>query len=242
MAYISGIGFQHGIEDRIKKDGWQTHAPVSYIDDEERKPRPIDVVATRQDTSFNPRGNQLAIVVECKTLTNTVKVYERDNPRDKKAYFHDGHGSRDFDFFLERVHFFPPNKVVTEIDRGNDLFGAVMQSTKALLYLRTKELLNKKGLFFPLVVYQGGSLVNQDGILLDNITVFLRREWINPETGKIDSRTLYVDVVQEKALEERLKVYKDEMGQLMQLIFFEHRMEENRIEQNRRDRWRNSAL
>ena len=239
MAYVSGIPFQYEIEERVRKNGWETVPEQSYMDNVEEKPRPIDFVATVQARSHNPRGNQLALVVETKFLTHDVTVYVRENPKDKKAYFLDGFWSQDLDYTLNNFHFFNTSSVARNIDDGKEkkdtLFGAVSQASKALLYLRTKELLYKKGLFYPVVVYKGGTVRDQNGIELQNTLYYQTYEWKNPETGKIDSRALYVDIIHESNLVQCLDdFYKNEMKQLMELIYFQERIAESR-KQNQRE-------
>jgi len=243
MTYVSGIPFQYEIEERVRKGGWETVPEQSYMDDVEVKPRPIDFVATIQARSHNPRGNQLALVVETKFLTHDVTVYVRENPKNKKAYFLDGFWSQDLDYTLNNFHFFNASSVALNIDDGKEnrdsLFGAVNQASKALLYLRTKEILNKKGLFYPVVIYKGGKIRDQNANELRNALYYQTYEWKNPETGKIDSRALYVDIIHESNLEQCLEsFYKNELSKLMELIYFQKRIAESR----KPDQRNNSAL
>ena len=73
MNNPSGHNFHFDIEDRVKAKGWKIHSKVSYLDDVEQKPREIDFVAVQERESHNPRGNQVALVVECKYLNHEVE-------------------------------------------------------------------------------------------------------------------------------------------------------------------------
>lgn len=242
MAKPSGIPFQYEIEDRVIKNEWKTVSEQSYLDDVEKKPRPVDIVATREVRSYKSRGTQLALVIEAKHLPENMHVYVRENPYDTKSYRIDGFWSSDLEHERKNFHDLAASHVARHIS-GTDLYGAVSQSVKALLYLRTKPLLNQAGIFYPVVVYKGGKIIDQDGNEHKNLLYYQSYEWINPETADINSYSLYVDIIHESSLEDYLdNVYKKEFDALMKVINFRARMGENKIERIRQNRWKNSAL
>jgi hypothetical protein len=242
MAKPTGIPFQYEIEDRLKKIGWKTISEQSYLDDVEKKPRPIDIVATQEVPRFKARGTQLALVIETKHISDQSGVYMRDNPMDTTSYMRDGYWSRDFETAFNGFHHLTAPQVARHIP-GSELYGAVCQSVKALLYLRTKPLLNQAGLFYPVVVYKGGKIADQNGTVHKNLLYYQTYEWVNPETSEISSRALYVDIIHESALEDYIEnVYKKEFATLMNVIFFHQRMAENNRERFRRDQERNSGM
>jgi hypothetical protein len=81
---VSGHKFQYEIEDRVRSSGWDISSNQSYIDNVELKPRDIDFVALQKRESHNPRGNQIALVVECKYLDYDVECYSRSNPNEER--------------------------------------------------------------------------------------------------------------------------------------------------------------
>lgn len=245
MSKPSGHNFQYQIEDRVKNYGFETYAEESYMDDAELKSRKIDFVATEQRESHNPRGNQLALVVECKYLPEDVECYSRPNPQDEDAYFIDGYLKEKLN--KDAFHFFRIENVIKNINPNPraDLYGATYQAYKALLYLRgSGRILDKKGLFFPVVVYGGpGKIINQEGKELENAVYFTKHEWKQPHTqDKAVSRSLYVDIIHEKNLEVYLeRMYKMEMNAVMGHVHFEEMMEQKRLREKRENQWRNSA-
>ena len=106
MNKPSGHNFQYEIENRVKKCGWKTFPEESYIDNVELKPRSNDFIALQERVKTNPRGNQLALVVECKYLPSNVGVYTRQNPKDEEAYFIDGYNKIDLFQDKSKFHFF----------------------------------------------------------------------------------------------------------------------------------------
>lgn len=240
MNGISGHSFHYEIEDRVKNNGWEVLSEQSYIDDVELKPRKVDFVASQQRENHNPRGNQVALVVECKYLDHDVKFWFRDNPKNRKAYFMDGYNTDEFFLNESRFHFFPPVKVAVNLEedtkKKETMREAVMQASKSLIYLRqSPQILYTKGLFYPVVVYKGpGKLTDQDGNQLKDILYYHQYEWRDPKTHDITTRSLYVDIINESSLEKYLDdIFKKEMDCLMEFDSFKRRMEQNKVRKTR---------
>jgi len=237
-----GYSFHYEIEDRVKNKGWEISSEQGYIDDVELKPRKVDFVATRQCESYNPRGNQVALVAECKYLDHGVKFWFRDNPKNHRAYFIDGYNTDELFLDESRFHFFPPAKVAVNLEeetkKKDTMREAIMQCSKGLIYLRqSPQILYTKGLFYPLVVYKGpGQVSDQDGNELKDILYYHQYEWRDPKTQSITTRHLYVDVIHESSLENYLSdIFQKEMDYLMDFVFFPKRMEFNRAREDRRN-------
>ena len=233
MSKISGHNFHFEIEDRIKAKKWDTVSKQSYLDDVELRPREIDFIASQNRESYNPRGNKVALVVECKYLNHNTTFYFRPNPKDHNAYFLDGYPKEELFRGESKFHFFTPEKVAVSIDSdamGKDsMYEAIMQASKALMYLRQGgQLLYTKGLFYPLVVYKGtGKISDQDGNELKDILYYHRYEWRDTKTQDTATRSLYVNIIHESNVENYLdNVFKREMDNLMEHIFFRNKMQE----------------
>lgn len=248
MGKLSGHNFHFDLEDRVKAKGWKIHSKVSYLDDVEQKPREIDFVATQHRESHNPRGNQVAVVVECKYLNHDVKFWLRDNPKNHKAYFIDGYIADDFFLNDGRFHFFSPAKVAVTLEedaKKDKMYEAIMQASKSLMFLRqSPQILYTKGLFYPIVVYKGnGELLDQDGNQIQNVLYYHEYPWRDQKTQSTTTRGLYVDIIHESNLEKYLdEVFKKEMDDLMSYVFFQNRMEENKAREGARRNRINPAL
>lgn len=241
MYKQSGHNFHFDIEDRVKAKGWGVNSKVSYLDDVEQKPREIDFVATQQRESHNHRGNQIALVVECKYLNHDVSFWFRDNPKNHTAYFFDGYNMDELFLDESNWHFFSPAKVAVsfeENEKKNKMYEAIMQASKALMFLRQgQQMLYTKGLFYPIVVYKGsGKLTDQDGNEVKNVLYYHEYPWRDPKTQDVNTRALYVNIIHESDLESYLDdVFKKEMDNLMGYVFFKNRMQENRVRQEKRN-------
>lgn len=238
----SGHNFHFGIEDRVQAKGWIIHSKVSYLDDVELKPREIDFVAVQQRESHNPRGNQVAIVVECKYLNYDVKFWLRDNPKNHEAYFIDGFSTDELFLNENKYHYFSPAKVAVALEEAKKgrIYEAIMQASKGLMYLRqSQQILCTKGLFYPVVVYKGPEkLYDQDSNQLQDVLYYHEYPWRDQKTQNTTTHALYVDIIHESNLERYLDdVFKKEMDELMRYVFFQNRVRENRTREN----WRNSA-
>ncbi len=251
MGKFSGHNFQFDVEDRVKAKGWRTHPEVSYLDDVEQKSRGIDFVAVQNRESHNPRGNQIALVVECKYLEHEVKFWFRDNPKNHGAYFFDGYNMGDLFIDESRWHFFASTKVAVSLEENtgkkDKMYEAIMQASKALMFLRqSQQILNTKGLFYPVVVYEGpGKLTDQDGNKIKNVLYYHEYQWKDQGTQAVNTRSLYVNIIHESEFEDYLdNVFKKEMDQLMSHISFQNRMRENEIREREKERWGgiNSAI
>ena len=251
MSKISGHNFHFEIEDRIKAKKWDTVSKQSYLDDVELRPREIDFIASQNRESYNPRGNKVALVVECKYLNHNTTFYFRPNPKDHNAYFLDGYPKEELFRGESKFHFFTPEKVAVSIDSdamGKDsMYEAIMQASKGLLYLRSSpQMLCTKGLFYPVVVYKGpGKICDQDGNPVKDILYYHQYSWRDPKTQDITTRSLYVDIIHESDLEKYLDdVFKKEMNRLMDHVSFQRQMEEQRRieEDRRREHRRNEAI
>lgn len=241
MNNSSGHDFHFDIEDRVKAKGWKIHSKVSYLDDVEQKPREIDFVAVQKRESHNPRGNQVALVVECKYLSHEVKFWLRDNPKNHNAYFIGGYIAGDSFLNERRFHFFEPAKVAVtfeEKENKNKMYEAIMQASKGLMYLRqSPQMLCTKGLFYPVVVYKGpGELSDQDGNKIQDALYYHEYPWRDQKTQITTTRGLYVDIIHESNLEKYLDdVFKKEMDVLMGYVFFQaYRMRENEAHESAR--------
>ena len=237
----SGHAFHYEVEDRIKNKGWEIKSELSYLDDVEHKPRKVDIVALQERESFNPRGNKLALIVECKYLEHDVTLWMRDNARDHGTYFIDGYNTNELFHNDSRFHFFTTDKVAVNMEERkvgkNSLYEAVMQASKAMMYLRQGgQLLHTKGLFYPMVIYKGvGKITDQDNNVLKNTLYHHYYEWRDTKTQVTSRRSVYVDIIHETCLEEYLNnVYKEEMDTLMNHVFFKQRMQENKQRQQKR--------
>ncbi len=247
MENKSGHNFHFEIEDRVKANGWKIHSKVNYLDDVESKPREIDFVATQDRDSCNPRGNQVALVVECKYVGHDVKFWVRDNPKNHKAYFFDGYNIDNLFLDESKWHFFRPLKVAVQAEedyKKASMYEAIMQASKALMFLRqSQQILYTKGLFYPIVVYKGiGKLTDQNGTEMKNILYFHEYPWKDQKTNDVNTRSLYVNIIHESNLEEYLdNVFKKEMDSLMKDIFFQNKMRENNIRERERRNKMNST-
>lgn len=248
MNNPSGHNFHFDIEDRVKAKGWKIHSKVSYLDDVEQKPREIDFVAVQERESHNPRGNQVALVVECKYLNHEVKFWLRDNPKNHKTYFFDGYNMGELFLDESKWHFFTPTKVAVSLEENgkkDKMYEAIMQASKALMFLRQgQQMLYTKGLFYPVVVYKGsGKLTDQDGNELKNVLYYHEYPWRDQKTHDVNTRPLYVNIIHESDLEDYLdNVFKKEMDGLMGYVFFQNRMRENEAHESSRRNRINPAL
>ena len=242
MNNLSGHNFHFDMEDRVKAKGWEINSKVNYLDDVEQKPREIDFVAVQQRESYNPRGNQLALVVECKYLEHDVKFWFRDNLKNHKAYFFDGYNMDELLLDESKWHFFSPAVVARDLEertgKKKNMREAIIQASKALMFLRQgQQMLYTKGLFYPIVVYKGpGKLINQNGREVKNILYYHEYPWRDQKTQDVSTRALYVDVIHESDLENYLdNTFKKEMDYLMDFVFFQKRMEANRVREERKN-------
>jgi|SRR3989344_243296 len=239
MDKQSGHNFHFEIEDRVKAKGWEIHSKLSYLDDVENKPREIDFLAMQQRESYNPRGNQVAIVAECKYLNHDVNFWFRDNPKNHKAYFVDGYSTDKLFIDENRFHFFVPQKVAVALEEGGvkkDMYEAIIQTSKALMYFREdSQMLYTKGLFYSVVIYKGpGKLLDQDGNELTDILFYHEYAWRSHRDSKIVTRHLYVDVIHESNLEHYIEdIYKREMDILMSHVFIQNKINES-VDRGRR--------
>ena len=238
MNNPSGHNFHFDIEDRVKANQWEIHSKVSYLDDVEQKPREIDFVAAQQRESHNPRGNQVALVVECKYLGQDVKFWFRDNPKNHKTYFFDDYNMGDLFLDESKWHFFTPPKVAVSLEesgRKDKMYEAIMQASKAMMFLRqSQQMLYTKGLFYPVVVYRGsGKLTDQNGEEVKNVLYYHEYLWRDQKTNDVNTRPLYVNIIHESDLENYLdNVFKKEMDNLMGYVFFQNRIRENEAREN----------
>lgn len=230
MGNPSGHSFHFDIEDRVKAKGWKVHSKIIYLDDVGQKPREVDFVAVQERESHNSRGNQVAIVVECKYFNHDVKFWLRDNPKKHTAYFIDGYIADDFFLSEGRFHFFSSAKVAVAFEKDtnkNKMYEAIMQASKGLMYLRQgSQMLYTKGLFYPVVVYKGnGKLLDQDGNPVRDALYYHEYPWRDQKTQSTTTRGLYVDIIHESSLEKYLDdIFKKEMDELMNYVFFQNRM------------------
>lgn len=241
MSNLSGHNFHFDIEDRVKANGWGIRSKVSYLDDVEQKPREIDFVAVQERESHNPRGNKVALVVECKYLGHDIKFWFRDNPKNHRAYFFDGCNMDTLFIDESKWHFFPPIKVARDLEerteKKNNMREAIMQASKALMFLRQgQQMLYTKGLFYPVVVYKGsGKLTDQDGNEVKNVLYYHEYSWREQKTLDVNTRGLYVNIIHESDLENYLdNVFKKEMDNLMGYVFFQNKMRENEARESAR--------
>jgi hypothetical protein len=247
MSNPSGHDFHFDIEDRVKAKSWAVHSKPNYLDDVELKPREIDFIASQQRESYNPHGNQVALVVECKYLNHDVEFWLRENPKNHGAYFVDGYPKEKLFVDDTKYHFFSPPKVAVTLqektqDKKDKMYEAIMQASKALLYFRQDpdKILYTKGLFYPVVVYKGpGKLLDRDGNQLQDALYYHEYLWQDSKTQVATTRALYVDIIHESSLERYLDdIFKEEMDELMRCIFFENKMRENKSRENKRNQAR----
>lgn len=239
MEKRSGYSFHYEIEDRVKNNGWKINSEQSYFDDVEQKSRKVDFVASQQRESNNPRGNQVALIVECKFIDHDVKFWFRDNPKNHNAYFIDGYNMERLLLGESRFHFFTPMKIAVNLEehttKKDTMYEAIMQASKGSMYLRqSPQILCTKGLFYPVVVYKGqGKMSDQEGNHIKDILYFHQYEWRDPKTQNITTRSLYVDIIHESSLEKYLDdVFKKEMDHLMNFVFFNRKIEQNWSDKN----------
>jgi hypothetical protein len=218
---IPGYDLELKTEKLISENGWETKSGVNYFDNEEEKNREIDIICSQKMSGLNPRGEKIALIVECKYLgSDQYVVYSRNNPKDRSAYFTDGYNTEEIFNDNGNYHYLSTEKVVRNIDKTdnkrNNLYKSIMQSIKAMMSLREgRQILNTKGLFYPVVVYRGEDVIfDEDGNKLKNFLYYCNYQWKNQEDGSIINRNIYVDVIHETALENYLNIFKKEKNYL----------------------------
>jgi len=160
----SGNNLHTEVADLLKRLGWDVEISNYYYDDTTDKPREIDIIASRNETInySNPSSDfKVFLFVECKYLTEQVafRIYENSKDNSRSAILSHGFSvdiSEETNTDLAYSHHYVSiDKIGKLFDskNNNEIFNAFTSTAKSLVFF--KERRNIKGMFYPLVIYDG---------------------------------------------------------------------------------------
>lgn len=230
----SGNNLHTEVADLLKKLGWDVEISNYYYDDTADKPREIDIVASRVETvnySNSSSDFKVFLFIECKYLTEEVafRIYDNSKENGRSAIL-----SHNFSVdILEETntalahnhHYVSIDKIGKLFDskNNNEIFNAFTSTAKSLMFF--KERRNVKGMFYPIVVYDGipgiYEIKDNDFSDLDNLKsketlVFhFNYSYRSAISNQLKHQSFCIDFVHKSKLEEFIhKILEPEIKQV----------------------------
>ncbi|MDO8556908.1 MAG: hypothetical protein Q7R98_00395 [Candidatus Jorgensenbacteria bacterium] len=210
----------------LKSLGWNVELSTYYHDDISDKPREIDIVASRDCPVGVPGRGQtnfkIFLFIECKYFKEGVafRMYDNQEKESRSAIITNGFSAnilRDSGF-AEKHHYVCASTVGKLYDskENDEVFKSLTGAVKSLAFF--KESRNEKGIFYPIVVYDGVpglyEITNNDFSKLDsaplteNIVFHLNYSYRSAVTSRLSNQSFCVDFVRKSELGKFLTMVK----------------------------------
>lgn len=230
----SGNNLHAEVAQLLENLGWEVDISSYYHDDTADKPREIDIVASKQIVTSSPGIGEgrfrLFLFIECKYFKEGVafRMYD-NNPKDSASAIIFHNMSEDIlderNTNLKKMHHYvrvPSIAKLYDSKESNEIFNSITGAVKSLLFF--KEQRNEKGLYYPLVVYDGidglypirnNDLAKLESVEpLENLVFGLNYSYRSAANNRLNTRYFCVDFVNKNKLGEFLEmIEKQEVGE-----------------------------
>ena len=160
----SGNNLHIKVVELLESLEWDVELSSYYYDDTTGKPREIDIVAKKRvDIDFSGKNFFIFLFIECKYFKNEIafRLHRNDRDKSKRAIILNSIYQNGIFTRTNSAHHYLTRDKISKLydsygnkDNGkDDVFSAFTQAAKSLLFFRCAQ--NIKGVYYPLVVYDG---------------------------------------------------------------------------------------
>lgn len=221
------------VEEILKNSGWKVSSENFYTDPNTQKPREKDIIARKHQNNYD-----VVLFVECKSIPEATRIYQKGSMEDientlisnnipfaniaeieknKKTHFYEKHR----EFFKSK-------------DSKDFLYKAVNQNLQSFDAFRKNN--QQTGIYYLLVVYDGTVFYLDNSKNRQNCDGALIRINTLDNTFNLPNSECFIEVISILNLENLLQEIEKDITQINISASFYYRMEQNRINKNRRDR------
>lgn len=235
----SGNNLHMRVVEFFENQKWEVDLSSYYYDDTTAKPREIDIIASKQFDVSDHGGNrvgsfEVSLFVECKYFKNDIafRMHQAKKEDMREAMIFNGFNKTEVLNAPNAHHHYLDELRIAKLydtaqDEQNQIFDAITKPAKALIFFKERKQI--RGIFYPIVVYEGISgfyLLNRESEIkeLDNLkpsqyAIFGFNYSYKSLGNELKKQYLCVEFISLKELEKYLKLISTkEIATLQQYI------------------------
>ncbi|MFA4818252.1 MAG: hypothetical protein WC621_00180 [Patescibacteria group bacterium] len=236
---MNGNTLEEQVEKILKDDGWKVSSEVFYTDPNTQKPREKDIIARKHQDNHN---YDAILFVECKSIPEATRIHQKGKMEDIEstlitnnipfADISEMERNKQTHFYAKYREFFKSK------DSGDFLYKAVNQNLQFFRAFRKNN--QQVGVYYLLVVFDGTVFYLDDSKNQQNCDGALIRINALDNTFSLPNGECFIEIVSILNLKNLLQEIEKDIALINKSAHFYHQMEQNRINENRRNRMNNT--
>jgi len=232
---MNGNTLEEKVEKILKMNGWEVLSEVFYTDSNTQKPREKDIIARKRQDNYD---YDAILFVECKLIPEATRIYQKGKMENIEntliinnipfADISEIERNKQTHFYEKYREFFKSK------DSKDFLYKAINQNLQSFSAFRKNN--QWAGVYYLLVIYDGVVFYLDDSNNQQNCNGALIRIDVLDNTFSLPNRKCFIEIVSISNLENSLQEIEKDITQINQSAGFYRRMEQNRINENRRNR------
>lgn len=233
---MNGNELEKQVKDILQKDGWEVANPY-YKDPITKKPREKDIVATKPQIPNKDILNYNArLFIECKCFPEATEIYSKgaNTSEIENTIFALNIPFADISE-IERhkqTHFYEYTEIFRPKDKKDFLYPAINQNLQSFDAFRKNN--PESGLYYLIVVYDGELIsIDKEENKKSYNSALVEMETLD-DVFNLPHKKCFIELVSVSQLKNLLKKIGEDIEKINRSAHFYHKMEENRINENRR--------
>lgn len=231
---MNGNILEEQVEKILKDDKWKVLSGVFYTDPNTQKPREKDIIAQKHQDNHD---YDAILFIECKTIPEETIINKKGEMKDVENTLITNNIRFANISEIERykqTHFYKKHKEFFKLKDSKDfLYKAVNQNLQSFSVFRKNN--QKAGVYYLLVVYDSRVFYLDDSNIKQNCNGALIKINSLDDTFNLPNGGCFVEIVTILNFTNILKEIEKDIAKINESANFYHRMEQNRINENRRN-------
>jgi len=231
---MNGNTLEEQVEKILKDNKWKVSSEVFYTDPNTQKPREKDIIAKKHQGNYD---YDAILFIECKSIPEATRIYQKGAMEDVENTLIANNISYADISEIERhnhTHFYEKYREFFKSKDSKDfLHKAINQNLQSFSAFKDNK--QQVGVYYLLVVYDGTVFCLDDNNNQQIISGALIRIDTLDNTFSLPNGGCFVEIVSILNLENLLQEIEKDITRINQSAGFYRRMEENRINENRRN-------
>lgn len=236
---MNGNNLEKQVKDILQKDSWRVLANAYYKDPITQKPREKDIIATSPQfsnediLSYNAR-----LFIECKYFPEETEIYlEGTNASEIEntiSAFNMPFADISEIERSKQTHFYDYTEIFGSKDSKDFLYPAINQNLQSFDAFRKNN--PERNVYYLIVVYDGKLIFVDQNKNKRTYSNALVKVDVLDDTFNLPYKKCFIELVLISQFENLLKKIREDIKKINESVFFNYRMEKNRIEKNREQR------
>lgn len=230
---MNGNILQQQVEKGLKDKGWEVSSEDFYTDPNTQKPREKDIIAKKHQDNHN---YDVFLFIECKTIPEETIIEEKEqNNNEKNMIVVSGisHAKIEELENNKKIHLCQYQKFFKSKDNKDFLYTAVNQNLQSFSAFRKNH--NQGGLYYLIIVHDNNVFYLDDSNQKQICDNALIKVGTLDDTFNLPHQKCFIETISLSNLEKLLQEIENDIVEINASASFYRQMEQDRLEQNRRD-------